>query len=153
VAPRHRRTGAGTALLAHCADQARRGRLIGHAYDGSPGAAFAANAGAESGGTDVTRQLQIDSALTSRIKRLRQEAEPHATGYSLVSWRGVTPPDYLDEVVEVHRAMADMPMDQGVEAYAWDADGSTGRRRWQPITACCSTQRPPAMIRPASSPR
>jgi GNAT superfamily N-acetyltransferase len=66
VAPARRRSGAGRALLAHCASLARlagRVQLAGEAKDGSPGAAFAVAAGATSGIAEVTRRLDINPGL------------------------------------------------------------------------------------------
>ena len=125
VHPAARRAGVGTALLAHCAGQAReanRSRLVGQARDDSPGAAFAVAHGARAGIPEVGRVLDIDGVLPARLAGLRSSAEPHADGYSFVSWVGPTPDDYIDQVVRVHSAMADAPRDTGVEASVWDAD-------------------------------
>ena len=125
VAPAKRRAGVGSLLLAHCADQARRAgriRLASLVRDGSAGAAFAAAAGARAGIPDVRRILTVDGSVTGRLASLRAGAEPHAGGYSLLSWRGPTPDEHLDEVVRMHNAMSDAPRDAGVEAMQWDAD-------------------------------
>jgi GNAT superfamily N-acetyltransferase len=125
VAPAGRRSGSGRALLAHCASQARkagRSRLSGHARDGSPGAAFAAAAGATGGIAEVYRILTIDSALPGRLSELRSAAEGHAAGYSLVSWGAPAPAEYLDQLASIHGAMADAPRDAGVEPNVWDAE-------------------------------
>jgi GNAT superfamily N-acetyltransferase len=124
VAPGHRRAGIGTALLAHCreqAGQAGRTRLADRAKDQSPGAAFAAAAGATSGIGTIRRRLTIDDALTVRIARLRAEAERHATGYRLESWLGMTPAEYLPEMSVLSAAMADAPRDAGLQPRIWDA--------------------------------
>ncbi len=120
-----RRAGAGTALLAHCAGQARqagRSRLVSQARDDSPGAAFAAAGGARAGIPEVGRVLEIDAALPARLADLRASAEPQSDGYSLVSWIGPTPDEYVDHVVLLHGAMADAPRDEGVEPNVWSAD-------------------------------
>jgi GNAT superfamily N-acetyltransferase len=125
VAMARRRAGAGTELLAHCADQARlagRTWLQGHARDGSAGAAFAAAAGATPGIADVNRVLSIDAGLAGRLARLRASVEPLAAGYTLLSWAGPTPDEYLEQVVRMNNAMADAPRDAGVEPHAWDAE-------------------------------
>jgi GNAT superfamily N-acetyltransferase len=125
VHPAVRRTGIGTALLAHCAGQARqagRSRLVGPARDGSPGAAFAVGRGARGGIPEVGRVLEIDDALPARLAELRASAAPHSGGYSLVSWVGPTPDEYIDQVALVNSAMADAPRDEGVEPTVWDAD-------------------------------
>jgi GNAT superfamily N-acetyltransferase len=124
VAPAARRSGVGSALLAHCADQARqagRSRLSGTALDGTPGAAFAAAVGARGGIAEVGRVLTVDSALPGRLSDLRAVAEKHSAGYSLLSWGSPAPAEYLDQLARIHGAMADAPRDAGVEPQVWDA--------------------------------
>jgi GNAT superfamily N-acetyltransferase len=125
VAPARRRSGIGTALLRHCADQARqadRWWLRSHADDGSPGESFAAAMGARAGITDVQRVLTIGPGLPDLLTALRAGAEPHAAGYSLLSWSGVAPDEQLDDVARLNNAMADAPRDDGVQPTVWDAD-------------------------------
>jgi GNAT superfamily N-acetyltransferase len=125
VALDKRRAGVGTELLAHCRAQARQeGRtwLDAMARDGSPGAAFAAAAGARPGIAEVHRVLCIDAAPPARFASLRATAEPYAAGYTLVSWTGPTPDHHLDQVARVRNAMADAPRDAGVEPHTWDAE-------------------------------
>lgn len=125
VAPSRRRQGAGTALLAHCIEQARRAgrsRLASYVRDGSPGAGFAAAAGARGGIAEVSRVLDIDSTLPGRLATLRAAAEPHAAGYTLLSWSGPSPDEHIDQVAKLNNAMSDAPRDEGVEPAVWDAD-------------------------------
>ena len=86
VHPAARRAGIGTALLAHCAGQAReagRSRLVGQARDDSPGAAFAVTHGARAGIPEVGRVLDIDGALPARLADLRASTRSRtAAGYS-----------------------------------------------------------------------
>jgi GNAT superfamily N-acetyltransferase len=124
VPPDRRRAGIGSELLAHCAGRARlagRVRLAAEARDGSAGAAFAQAVGAQAGIAEVNRILDLDSSLPARLDRLRAEATAKATGYSLLSWLGATPGEYLDEIAELNNAMTDAPHDDGVEATRWDA--------------------------------
>jgi GNAT superfamily N-acetyltransferase/RimJ/RimL family protein N-acetyltransferase len=124
VAPARRRRGIGTALLAHCAEQARRrGRtlLTSEAREGAPGAAFARAAGARGGITEIRSGLTIDDGLPALLARLRARAEPAAAGYQLLSWSGPTPAEYLDQVVEVNIAVTDAPREAGTQAARWDA--------------------------------
>jgi len=124
VAPAARRSGVGRALLAHCAEQARRAgrsRLAGTARDDTPGAAFAAAVGACAGIAEVQRVLTVDSAFPGRLGDLRSAAEKHSAGYSLLSWREPAPAEYLDQLARIHSAMADAPRDAGVEPEVWDA--------------------------------
>jgi GNAT superfamily N-acetyltransferase len=125
VDPARRREGVGTEIIAHCGEEARRAgrsRLVSYARNGTPGAAFAAALGARPGIEEVDRVLELDAALIARIPDLRADAERRAAGYSLVSWTGPTPDQYVDDVVRVHEAMADAPRDEGMEPNAWDAD-------------------------------
>lgn len=125
VPPFARCAGVGRALLAHCADQARkagRSRLAGAARDGTPGAAFAAAVGGQAGIAEVHRVLTVDSAFPARLSDLRAIAEKHSAGYSLVSWRAPAPAEYLDQLGLIHSAMADAPRDAGVEPHVWDAE-------------------------------
>jgi GNAT superfamily N-acetyltransferase/RimJ/RimL family protein N-acetyltransferase len=125
VPPDRRRAGIGTALLAHAAGRAQeagRSRLTSWVLDGTPGAAFAAAAGATGGNEQVRRMLDIDASLPARLAALRTAAEPHAAGYDLLSWAGPTPEQYLVGLAETHAAMADAPRDEGYEAHHWDAD-------------------------------
>jgi GNAT superfamily N-acetyltransferase len=121
----HRRAGLGRTLLAHCADQARqvgRAQLSSAVRDGSAGAGFAAAIGAKPGIANVFRVLDIDAALPSRVAELRTATLPPAAGYSLLSWVGLTPEEYLAASVPVHDAMADAPRDPGHEPHVVDAD-------------------------------
>jgi GNAT superfamily N-acetyltransferase len=125
VAPDVRHAGWGRQLLGHCAEQARiagRDRLSAEVRDGSAGAAFAAAAGATAGIAEVIRVLDVGGELAARLPALRAEAARHAVGYSLVSWTGRTPEEYLDHIVRLEGAMADAPHDPGVETWNWDVD-------------------------------
>jgi GNAT superfamily N-acetyltransferase len=125
VAPGARRSGRGRELLAHCADQGRqagRSRLSAETRDESPGAAFAAALAATGGITEVLRVLAVDAALAARLPGLRSTAEQRADGYTLLSWLGETPPEYLEDSARLSAAMADAPRDEGVEPELWDAD-------------------------------
>jgi GNAT superfamily N-acetyltransferase len=125
VDPAQRRRGVGTKIIAHCGEQARRAgrsRLISYAREGTPGAKFAAALGAKPGIEEVDRVLEIDTALAQRMDGLRAIGQQNSAGYSLVSWIGPTPDEYVDDVVRVHAAMADAPRDEGMDPHAWDAE-------------------------------
>jgi GNAT superfamily N-acetyltransferase len=125
VAPERRRSGAGTLLLRHCAGRAREaGRrwLAAEAMEDSPGAAFALSLGATKGIAFVQRRLDFDGGLAGRLRMLRAEAASHASGYTLMSWLGVTPDEQLADAARLSAAMADAPSDEGVEPEVWDAD-------------------------------
>jgi GNAT superfamily N-acetyltransferase len=125
VDPARRRAGIGTKIIVHCAEQARRAgrsKLLSYTRDGSAGEAFAAALGARAGIAEVDRVLDIDDALAARLPDLRASTQPHSAGYSLVSWIGPTPDEYVDDVVLLNAAIADAPRDEGMEPTAWDAE-------------------------------
>jgi GNAT superfamily N-acetyltransferase len=124
VHPSWRRRGIGTALLRHAAERAElagRSVLGSGVCQGSAGAAFAERAGATAGLVEARRVQVLDKIPSGRIASLRAEAEQAAAGYSLVSWEGRTPEEFLDRVAEVENAMADAPHDAGDEPSVWDA--------------------------------
>jgi GNAT superfamily N-acetyltransferase len=125
VRPSSRRRGIGTALLRHAAKRAEaagRSVLASEAFEGSAGAAFAARVGATAGLVEARRVLALGQIPAGRIRDLRGQAARAATGYSLVSWDGRTPDEYLARCAEVENAMADAPHDAGEESEVWDAD-------------------------------
>jgi GNAT superfamily N-acetyltransferase len=125
VAPERRRTGSGTALLAHCANRARaagRTRLLASAPDGTAGSAFAKVMGASAGIEQVLRTMPVDASLPDRLAALRADAQPHAAGYDMLSWALPSPSDHLAQLAELHQVMADAPRDAGIEPTDWDAD-------------------------------
>jgi RimJ/RimL family protein N-acetyltransferase len=125
VTPERRRAGAGRELLAHCTERARaagRSRLQSFAPDGSAGEAFARANGASGGIDEVMRTMDVEASLPARLSALRAEAQPDVTGYEILSWQAPTPEEHLDEMVELHKIIADAPMDEGVEPMAMDAD-------------------------------
>jgi GNAT superfamily N-acetyltransferase len=118
VAPGQRRRGIGTALLRHSARRtAELGRteLSAVTRDGSAGSAFALAAGARKGIVDVRRVLDLDGIPAGKLGSLRRRAEGAAAGYSLLSWRGPSPQEYLDHVAAVTNALADAPHSPGQE--------------------------------------
>jgi GNAT superfamily N-acetyltransferase len=125
VAPGCRRSGAGRALLEHCASQARlagRTRLSSETGDDSPGSAFAAAVGASSGIAEVLRRLDIDAELPAKLAAAQTAARQFAEGYALVTWIGASPAETLDDQVVLSDAMADAPRDAGVEPEVRDAE-------------------------------
>ena len=89
---------------------------------GTPGAAFADRIGATPGLVDARRVLAVDAIPAGRIAALRSQAARASVGYSLVSWRGRTPDQYLAGFADVLNAANDMPHDPGQEEEVWDAD-------------------------------
>jgi len=124
VHPSVRRRGVGTALLRHAAERAGadgRSVLGSAALEGSPGTAFATRVGATAGLVEARRVLVLAAIPAGRVASLRARAAQAAAGYSLVSWYGRTPEEYLARFAEVGNAMADAPHDVGEEPQVWDA--------------------------------
>jgi GNAT superfamily N-acetyltransferase len=123
VHPALRRRGIGRALLRHAtrrAADAGRVAMVGFAWDGSPGEAFAQQADAKPVHTDVRRVQDLTNLPP--LAGLRAEAERAAAGYSLVSWTGPVPDEYLADAAELNSAMADAPRPEGAEHTQWDAE-------------------------------
>jgi GNAT superfamily N-acetyltransferase len=119
-----RRAGRGTALLRHAAGRAgENGRTVleTDALESSPGAAFAGTLKARPAVTAVRRVLALEDLPAGRRAALREEAEPAALGYTLLTWHGPAPEDTVDEVAVLNEAMADAPREAGQEAQTWDA--------------------------------
>ncbi len=128
VTPARRRAGSGTALLAHCADRARaaaRTRLRAFVLDDTAGTRFAKVMGASGGIEQVLRTMPVDASLPDRLAALRADAQPHASGYDMLSWALPSPSDHLAQLAGLHEVMADAPRDAGIEPTAWDADRIT----------------------------
>lgn len=124
VHPGWRRRGIGRALLRHAARQAaENGRSIldADAFAGSPGDAFASRAGGRPGLADARRVLVLAKIPAGHVAALRSHAAAAASGYSLVSWAGRTPGEYLDGLAGVFEAMNDGPRNPGREDRVWDA--------------------------------
>jgi len=124
VHPAGRRRGLGRALLQHAAGRAAaHGRTVlnGDARDGSPGEAFARVAGAKPGQVEVQRILDIGKLEKGKLARLRGPAERAAADYSLVSWVGPVPEEYIEQAAAVYNGMADAPRDSEINHEAWDA--------------------------------
>ena len=125
VHPVHRRRRLGEALLRHAAAraaEARRVVLDGETRDGSPGEGFAAWARAKPGIPAALRVLDLGKHPASSFADLRAAAAGAAAGYSLVSWAGPAPEEYLGQVATAINAYADAPQDEGVETGVWDAE-------------------------------
>jgi GNAT superfamily N-acetyltransferase len=123
VHPEERRRGVGTALLRHAAARAAehgRSVLSGPARDGTPGDAFARAAGAEAGLVEVQRVQDLRTLDEDRIAGLREQAERAAAGYSLVSWTGPVPEEFIEQAAALYAAMNDAPHSPGEEPAAWD---------------------------------
>ena len=125
VRPASRRRGIGTALLRHAAERAAgsgRSVLGSGTLQDSPGAAFAARAGATPGVVEARRVQVLSKIPAGRVTFLREQAAQAAAGYTLMSWAGRIPDEYLARYAEAENAMADAPHDAGEQPWVWDAD-------------------------------
>ncbi len=125
VHPAERQRGVGLTLLRHAAGRtAAHGRsaLNGGARDGTPGEAFARSTGAKPNFVDIQRVLDVGKLDQGKRARLRGPAERAAAGYSLVSWAGPVPEEYIGQAAVVYNAMADAPRDAETAHEEWDAE-------------------------------
>lgn len=126
VHPAFRRRGIGRELLAHAGQRAAadgRKFLDGNTIQGSAGEFFARSLGAEPGIADARRVLHLRKVPAGQFAELQARAAPHAAGYSLIRWTGVTPEEHLAGVAGVLNAMNDAPREEGwFEDDVWDAD-------------------------------
>jgi GNAT superfamily N-acetyltransferase len=124
VHPASRRRGIGGELLRHIAERAREnGRTVLDtvALQNSAGEVFARHAGFTPGLVEARRMLDLRRVPAGQFARLIETAAGKAAGYTLVSWTGVTPDEYLDRVAGALNAMNDAPRDEGWEEDIWDA--------------------------------
>lgn len=123
VHPASRRQGTGTAMLRHAAGRAARaGRAVlgSGTFQGTAGAAFARRAGAVPGLVEARRVLVLGKIPAGHVASLREQAARAAAGYTLASWDGPIPDEYLAGYAAVENAMGDAPLDDGEEPETWD---------------------------------
>ena len=124
VHPAQRRRGIGRALLKHAAARAAehgRSVLNGPTRLGGDGEAFARAAGAEQGLVDVQRVMDVRATGEDLLARLRATAEEKAAGYSLVSWTGLVPEEFVERAAALYAALNDAPHDPRTAPAVWDA--------------------------------
>lgn len=127
VRPEARRRGVGRALLDEalgCAAAAGRTKVYTGSFEGSPGdVALPAMGFAPLGSVDAVRRIEMDVDAQDRWHRLSVDALAHAGAYELLSLAGPTPPDLLDDLVVLHDAINDAPMDDpDMEGGSWNAE-------------------------------
>ncbi len=125
VAPERRRAGVGNALLRHAlARAAELGRrmVTSLVLEGTPGDAFARAVGATAELIEARRTLDVAALPDGHLARLRAPADDAAVGYTLISWDGPTPEEWLAPVAALNEAMADAPHGDGEQPLVWDAD-------------------------------
>lgn len=131
VAPAHRRAGIGRRLLTHLVEQARaagRVRLIGEAFvplsGTSPGASFAAAAGAREALVEVRRLLTLPPDEAA-LAELETQARATAAGYPLVQWTGGTPERWQADIA---RLAGRMSTDAPLGELAWEPEHHDAQR-------------------------
>jgi RimJ/RimL family protein N-acetyltransferase len=125
VHPAFRRRGIGRALLRHAARRAAdngRSVLLGGVLQGTAGEAFAAQTGAKAGLVEARRVQDLTALPAGTVARLRATAAGKAAGYTVVSWPGRTPDEYVAKIAGALNAMNDAPSEEGWEDDLWDAD-------------------------------
>ncbi len=123
VHPAARRRGTGRALLRHAGGRAAahgRTRFTAMAVAGSAGQAFAERVGARLDQQEVRRIQYLREIAPGTVAALRATATAAASGYSLVSWAGPVPDEYLDAVARVVNAFEDAPHGANEEPEVWD---------------------------------
>jgi GNAT superfamily N-acetyltransferase/RimJ/RimL family protein N-acetyltransferase len=124
VHPAWRRRGLGRGLLEHAASRvAEHGRSVLNSgtRGGTGGEAFARSVGAEPGLVDVQRVMRVRAMSDDRLAQLREAAEQAAAGYSLVSWTGPVPEEFIEQAAALFAALNDAPHDPHVAPAVWDA--------------------------------
>ncbi len=124
VHPARRRRGIGRALLRHAVARAagnRRSVLGAEVFDGSAGESFARAAGARPVLTDIRRVQDLLALDRGALARASEQAGKAAAGYSVVSWAGPVPEEFLDGVAAAFTALGDAPRPGGSQPWAWDA--------------------------------
>ncbi|MGH3157388.1 MAG: GNAT family N-acetyltransferase [Streptosporangiaceae bacterium] len=125
VPPGRRRHGIGRELLRHAAGSASREgltTLTAEVRCDTPGAAFATAVQARAGLVNVRRVLDLATIPDGHLASLRRRAGPGSAGYSLVSWVGPVPEEYLQDVALVFIAMNDAPHNPGRETREPDTE-------------------------------
>ena len=120
----YRRQGIGTALVGHAAGRAQEGGRVSLAAEatlGSPGEAFSRALGARAGLPEASRVLHVRTIPDGHLARLHARAQAAADGYSLLSFEGPIPEEYIDQVAALNQDGEDAPRDAGHEVQQWDA--------------------------------
>ena len=120
----HRRQGIGTTLVRHAAGRAREGgrvSLTAEATLGSAGEGFSRALGAQAGLPEASRVLHVRTIPGGHLARLRARAQAAAAGYSLLSFEGPVPEEYIEQVAALNQDGEDAPRDAGHEVQQWDA--------------------------------
>jgi RimJ/RimL family protein N-acetyltransferase len=106
--------------MAGQAARADRSLLFGYSRIGAAGTAFAKATGGREAMVEVRRRQELTTEIRDRLPALRASAESNATGYTLRSWCGPTPPEYMNGVCALFTALGDAPHDDAFEPAVWD---------------------------------
>lgn len=127
VLPEARGRGFGRALLEAAvalAAESGRQKVYSGVFEGTVGGpALTAMGFTPLGSTDVIRRVDLHAGPGDRWRRLYDEAFDHAADYELVHMVGPTPTDMLEDLVVLHAAINDAPLDDpDMEGDAWSAE-------------------------------
>lgn len=119
VDPAHRREGVGRSLIDAVATRARGAgcSVVTHgAPEDSAGASrFAAAVGAVPGLVNEQNRLRMGDVPAGLLEGWAERVAERAAGYSLVTWTGVCPEEYLDRCARAYEIMNTAPQDPGAE--------------------------------------
>jgi GNAT superfamily N-acetyltransferase len=124
VDPAQRRRGLGRALLEHAIERAApngRSGLNAPTRGEGGGQAFARSTGAEPGLVDIQRVADLRAMPDQELAAIRERAEQAAAGYSLMTWTGPVPEDFLEQAAALFAALNDAPHDAHIAPAVWDA--------------------------------
>ena len=65
--------------------------------------------------------MDVRAAGEDQLDRLRETAEQKAAGYSLVSWTGLVPEEFIEQAAALFAALNDAPHDPQTVPAVWDA--------------------------------
>jgi GNAT superfamily N-acetyltransferase len=125
VHPAARRRGFGRELLRHVAGRATangRSRLSASTTAGGAGDGFAQAVGARLDMEEIRRVQYLSEITPGTVDALRASAARAAAGYSLATWDGPIPDEYLGPMAGIFNAFNDAPHGANEEPAFWDAD-------------------------------
>ena len=114
VHPDHRRRGHGTALAERLLREAREAGRTSVGIDGwesESTTGFAAAFGLQRRAQEIMRRQHLADVDPDVVRKLYDEAAAAAGDYELVRFVGPTPPDLLEDMVELTAAINDAPTD------------------------------------------
>ena len=125
VHPAQRRRGIGRALLKHVRRPGRPSMAVRYStpvHVTAPAARPSRGRwGRSPGWWTCSGSWTCAPSATSSSRWVRETAEQAATGYSLVSWTGLVPEDFLEQAAVLFAALNDAPHDPHVAPAVWDA--------------------------------